>query len=130
MKKALRFTVIILTLFFSCSESENDELLNDTSIIYQEGNIVITLIDINDSRCPLNSNCIWQGNAEVAMRITNGEETMDFTLNTAGDINENYNFPSSTSIFDVTIKLLDLQPYPESDNQDTLEDYSVNIEVY
>lgn len=127
MKKTLGFAVIILTLFFSCSE--NDELSNNESIIYQEGDVLITLIDIDDARCPINVNCVWEGNAEVGMRITKDNETMDFMLNTAGYINESSNFPTNTSIFDLNVELLDLQPYPEDGMDYTLEDYTVSISV-
>ena len=127
MKKALGFVVIILTFFFSCSE--NDELLNNESIIYQEGNVQITLIDIEDGRCPINDDCVWQGNAEVRMRITNESETKDFILNTAGSINESLDFPTSTSIFGINVELLDLQPYPEDGMEYTLEDYTLSISV-
>ncbi len=131
MTKELGFILLILILFFSCSESEplNTKVVNNKPIIYQEGNIKITLLKINDDRCPTNLDCVWQGNAEVEMRITNDNETMDFILNTAGYVNESASFPTSTSIFDLSIALLDLQPYPEDGIVYDLEDYTVSINV-
>ena len=127
MKKALGFAMIISTFIFSCSE--DDKPLNNESIIYQEENILITLVDIDDERCPTNVDCVWQGNAEVEMKITNGDETTDFKLNTAGFINENANFPTGISIFDLNIELLNLQPYPEDTNQIPTDEYDVIISV-
>lgn len=126
MKKLIGFT-LILTIFFSCSK--NDELSNDEFIIYQRENITISLIEINDSRCPINVNCVWQGNAEVVMRITNNDEAENFTLNTAGYINDDLDFPTNTSIFDLNIELIDLHPLPEDGIVYALEDYTVNINV-
>ena len=119
--------MIISTLIFSCSE--DDESLNNESIIYKEGNVLITLLDVDDERCPTNVDCVWQGNAEVEMKITNGNETMDFKLNTAGFINEDANFPTSTSIFDLNIELLNLEPYPEDNKQIPIDEYDIIISV-
>ena len=125
--KALGLTLLIITFFFSCSN--DDDSSGNKSTIYQEGNITITLKKINDGRCPTNINCLWVGNAEVIMTITNENEIMDLTLNTAGYINEQLNFPTSTSIFDLDIELVALQPYPEDGVPLTLEDYTVSINV-
>ena len=123
----LGFVMIISTLIFSCSE--DDESLNNESIIYKEGNVLITLLDVDDERCPTNVDCVWQGNAEVEMKITNANETMDFKLNTAGFINEDANFPTSTSIFDLNIELLNLEPYPEDNKQIPIDEYDIIISV-
>lgn len=125
--KALGLTLLVITFFFSCST--NDDSSDNDSIIYQEGNITITLKKIDDGRCPTSVNCVWAGNAEVKMIIANEGEAMDFTLNTAGYINDGLNFPTSVSIFDLHIELVALQPYPEGDSPLPLEDYTVSINV-
>ncbi|MEP0262994.1 hypothetical protein [Dokdonia sp.] len=125
--KAIGITLLIITFFFSCSN--DDDSSGNESIIYQEGNITITLKKIDDGRCPSNINCVWGGNAEVKMTIANEDESMDFTLNTAGYINEGLNFPTSASIFDLHIELIALQPYPEETVPLPLEDYTVSIQV-
>ncbi len=127
LKKTLGLTLVILIFFSNCSNT--DDSANDELIVYQEGNVMITLIDVSDSRCPTNVDCVWQGNAEVDMRIVKENETMDFTLNTAGFINENLDFPNSILILDLNIELLDLQPYPENGVSYTLEDYIISLEV-
>jgi hypothetical protein len=126
-KKALGLTLLIITFFLSCSN--DDDSSDNESTIYQEGNITITLKKVEDGRCPTNINCVWSGNAEVKMTIANGDEAMDFTLNTAGYINEGLNFPTSASIFDLHIELIALQPYPEEGVPLSLEDYTVSIQV-
>jgi hypothetical protein len=62
MKKVLGCIIIIMALFTNCSN--NDEKLNNESIIYQKGKIKIIFLEINEGRCPTNVDCIWQGNAE------------------------------------------------------------------
>ncbi len=125
--KALGFTLLIAIFFLSCSTDDGSS--DNESVIYQEGNITITLKNIDDDRCPTNINCVWAGNAEVKMTITNEDETMDFGLNTAGFINNELNFPTSASIFDLHIELIALQPLPEEGVPLSLEDYTVSIQV-
>jgi len=110
--------------------NDEDELPNEELIVYEEGNIIITLINITDNRCPTNVNCFVQGNAIVDLRIFNGNETMDFTLNTAGEINSGYSFPTNATVFDLNIELEDLQPLPLDDNTEIpLEDYTIRLSV-
>ncbi len=127
LKKTLGLTLVILSFFTNCSS--NDDSSNNELIIYQEGNVKITLIDVSDSRCPTNMDCVWPGNGEVEMRIVKENETADFTLNTAGYINDNLDFPKNISILDVNIELLDLQPYPENGISYALEDYTISLDV-
>ena len=127
LNKTLRLVTFILALFTNCSN--NEDATDNDFIIYQEGNTKITLLDVMDSRCPINANCVWEGNAEVSMRIEKDNETMDFSLNTAGNINNDLNYPTSTTIFDLFIELLDVQPYPEIDVTYTLEDYVISLNV-
>lgn len=127
MKKVLGCIIIMIALFTKCSN--NDEKLNNESIIYQKGKIKIILLDINEGRCPTNVDCIWQRNTEVGMRITNGTEAIDFILNTAGYINDEFNFPNNVIIFDLDIKLIDLKPYPKVGVKFSLEDYKVSLSI-
>tara|TARA_B110000240_G_scaffold166110_1_gene187234 strand:+ start:200 stop:394 length:195 start_codon:yes stop_codon:yes gene_type:complete len=63
------------------------------------------------------------------MRITNGTEALDFTLNTAGYINDEFNLPSNMIIFDLDIKLIDLKPYQKVGVKFSLEDYKVSLSI-
>ncbi|MBR9921926.1 MAG: hypothetical protein GYB31_13880 [Bacteroidetes bacterium] len=115
-----------LSLFTSC---QNDEVLPDEIIIYQEGNNTITLTAINDSRCPINATCVWAGNGEVLLTFDNGSETADFKLNTAGYSSNDQNYPSSATVLGVTIELLNLLPYPEVGETYYLDDYTLELVV-
>ena len=41
---------------------------------------------LNDSRCPINALCIWEGDAAVALRFESGAQTSDVTLHTSAKI--------------------------------------------
>jgi hypothetical protein len=127
LKNVFGLIIIVLACFLDCSDT-NDQSNNDL-VVYKEGDIEITFLDIRDSRCPINAVCIWQGNAEVDLSIKNSVDTVDFTLNTAGFLNDSLNFPSSAIIFDLNIELLNVQPFPEDGKSFKLEDYTVSISV-
>jgi hypothetical protein len=64
---------------------------------------------LNDSRCPTNVQCVWEGNAEIRFLFKVDSIQSDFVLNTHGGSP----FNSDTIIGGYSIKLLDLSPYPE-----------------
>lgn len=92
-------------------------LLNDTIDIANfetrynyENNLILRMDSVlNDSRCPSNVVCVWEGNAAVRFLFTVDSIKTDFVLNTHGG----NQFNSDTVIGGYSIKLLDLSPYPE-----------------
>jgi hypothetical protein len=62
---------------------------------------------LNDSRCPSNVQCVWEGNAEVRFLFTENSIQTGFVLNTHGGSQ----FNSDTVISGYEIKLLKLSPY-------------------
>lgn len=68
---------------------------------------------VSDSRCPVDANCIWAGNADVALSVTYGKELEAINLNT------NPEMEVEKSIFGYTIKLINVNPYPGSRDAET-----------
>ncbi len=61
-----------------------------------------------DSRCPTGVQCVWAGNARVAVTLAKtGQPSASLSLNTNLE-------PRSGSYLDYTIELLGLAPYPSS----------------
>ncbi len=74
----------------------------DTTIVY-------CLDSVNDSRCPINALCIWQGYAAAKMSLTINQVTHKVQLNTP----VNYpSVPNDTTIAGFRFRLLDVTPYP------------------
>ena len=65
---------------------------------------------IEDSRCPYNSNCIWEGNAELAFSITYKKELQNITLNTSKKMGK------TKSVYGFTFEIISLDPYPGTMN--------------
>ena len=115
-------------IFFSSCTNLDDNTIDDI-VIYQDQNTTITLLGVQDNRCPTDVLCFWQGNAVVVMQVEKDNETLNFTLNTAGYINGTSNYPDTISILDLNIELIDLLPYPQTDTSYSLYEYNVDLEV-
>jgi len=76
-----------------------------------------------DSRCPADVVCVWQGNAgvEIGVRMGMGP-TFPLRLNTTVE-------PRDARWQDLRFTLLEVQPYPRTDTPRGLEDYSIKLRI-
>jgi len=78
---------------------------------------------VADSRCPIDVECIWAGNAEIGFSAGTELENRFFVLNT-------HPYRSrDTIMFFHHISLISVDPYPHSDSLYSASDYSVKIKV-
>lgn len=79
-----------------------------------------------DSRCPSDVTCVWAGNAAVRLDVTtNGRSEESLTLNTA----KGSSFASEAKNQGYKVKLVDLSPYPRSNQKIAAGDYVVTLLV-
>lgn len=76
-----------------------------------------------DSRCPTGLVCVWEGDALAAFTLTKNDEVRDFTLHA------NAKFQNDTIIKGISIKLLNIAPYPTADEPIDPADYRVEMRV-
>ena len=77
----------------------------------------------NDSRCAVDVQCVWAGNAAVSVSIAEGTgPSTDATLNTGID-------PKSIVIGGHTVRLVGLKPAPHSGKAIPPQDYIATFEV-
>lgn len=127
----LRIVVLLLftTAVLGCSSTK--EKTTDNLELYNDGTIKIYLLNITDSRCPSDAICVWQGNAEVFLRIEDSTTSIDYSLNTAG-INSprlSVRYPNEINLLQKNIVLQDVQPVPLSTATYLLSDYTVILDV-
>lgn len=90
-----------------------------------EGTIIKLVNVIEDSRCPKGVDCIWAGNAKIAVEITNykGEKiTKEITVG-SGTIEPLY------AVDGLMISLKGLAPYPSIGSKIIPSDYYLRVEV-
>lgn len=116
MKKIL-FPAAFIFLLSSCKKEVNiDAVIGENTI--EEGQCLINIknqqitVCFNkleqDSRCPLNAICFWQGIAVAEFTLTQGQTTASFNLTTF----KFSGYTNDTTINGVRIRLKDVSPYP------------------
>jgi hypothetical protein len=123
MKKTMRTillsgSIVLFITFVSCDKpiEENQyrlpfiELYHcaDTNV---NGRTIRLCFDslVSDSRCPLNANCVWMGEATVKLSLQAEGEKRSFNLST---FNHPPAFRSDTTVSGYRIKLRSVTPYP------------------
>lgn len=92
------------------------------SLVIPNG-ILITVLDVEDSRCPADVLCVWQGEAKVSINVKRAlQELGKFTLaSTVGQETQIFNQHSVT--------LVQVQPYPYSSKEILPSDYVITFIV-
>lgn len=122
-----RFSTILLLSFFTVVFSacrKSDDATNDLSGTYEinlQQTVVLpkdgkkatlTFVDFNDSRCPINANCVTAGSVIATFLFRDGliKETFKLCL---GDCTEKEKIVTSNGI-KYSLSLIDLTPYPQT----------------
>ena len=124
----MRITIFLFLILFvtGCQHPEGPEVigygeefdlkLGDQATI-GPNNMTIEFLDVlGDSRCPENVFCVWAGNGEVQLRFAHQNIRLNTYLN-----------PKDSTISNVNIQLLRLEPYPVAPVQIEKEDYQVRL---
>jgi hypothetical protein len=120
----------------SCNKSteltgDSSFSLNDTlqlpinkSAINNENQITVRIDSVlNDSRCPSDVVCVWEGNAAVRFILNNDGEETKFVLNTHGGDN----FRKDTIIVGYSIQFVNLKPFPVSTRKISNDEYVAEL---
>jgi len=133
--KIIIFGILSIIGFTQCDKEKNDltsklilgdsiDLSISETIYNYESEISIKFDSvINDSRCPTNVTCIWEGNAAMKYSFSKYNNSISFVLNTNGGPN----FKRDTVIFAYKIEFLNLYPYPEDPGEISQSDYFSKI---
>lgn len=101
---------LVLLLMLSCAASTPTTPLGETFTLTPGKSVTVDGLQITfvavgqDSRCPPDVQCIWEGDAEVRLRVG----TEDVTLHTHGGTR----YPNSATVNGRTITLRDLTRSP------------------
>lgn len=95
--------------------------INESTFLESES-LQITVNSINDSRCPSDVTCVWEGEAKVQLSLTHNEKSGNFTLSTVKNNN-------SVSFDNYLVNLQSVEPYPTSTKTIATDDYVVTVSV-
>lgn len=108
MRRLLLFVVLfgIMSLTALAKDPETVNIRLGQTGLADKGKLSIKFVSIlDDSRCPVGANCVWEGNAKVRLNVTKGKSRKTIDLNTSLA-------PELMTIYGYTIKIADLKPRP------------------
>lgn len=129
MKTFYSFLAIILLLVTSCdnetvSESFEFNLENEFKIDYDyhsnNNSLNFSITEINDSRCPSDVVCVWEGKADVRIQVISPVRGM-ILLNSYNHLID--------SVGDYSFELKAISPYPVSTKTIKLDEYKVLLKI-
>lgn len=129
MKRSILVLFAAMFVVFSCKEEtfredfvlgEEENFKVGTENKSAESSVLFTITDVQDSRCPIDVECIWQGEAEIEIKFDSPfQETI--VLSTYDNLVD--------TVGNYTVKLLDVSPYPISTKTIKPEDYTIKLKV-
>jgi hypothetical protein len=125
MKYLVFFLILIGTVGFSFALESEEITLDDPFMIkihqtLSVDNLSVTFSKIEDSRCPSDVTCVWEGRASVTLDIYDQKQHQTILLTTG---------ENTTSYVDsYKINLIDILPHPTS-SKDISEEYVATISV-
>lgn len=111
MKATFKITLVLL-LFICLSACDESTVEFGTVIELEEGmtvvmadKSVISLKEVNDSRCPVDATCVWEGRAEAVIKIEAPDVEDEVILN---DVEK-----ASVDLNDYRFEFVELTPFPD-----------------
>lgn len=122
----LLFTIISLFTFGIDAQSGRSTVavqVNTEKSVPRAGFRIKFVEMVDDSRCPVDTNCVWAGNAKVKIEVRGGRggpQTFELNSTTA---------PTSVKYSGFEIKLVDLTPHMRSNVRINRNGYVAKFEV-
>jgi hypothetical protein len=122
-------TIVTGILFFACNKEDvpddfvfgieksckiNGEYQSD------DQSLRFKLTEINDSRCPSDVVCVWEGMVEIKIAV---EKPV------SGTIELNTHFHTIDTLANYSFEVMEVTPYPISTQTIDLEDYIVKLKI-
>ena len=131
MKKCVLSVVVCVLFFVSCKKTEEEKLtfqvgeetIFETERIYTEPTVGLTIkiYKISDSRCPVDVNCFWQGEAKLSILVSDSTEADTVELSTFQ--------PQQATWKSYSFQVNHVAPYPVHNEIISLSDYLVTLIV-
>jgi len=137
--KRTTFSLILTAVLVACSSSTAPEVRSVAALaggsvelslgVGQEAQVggsvlrVLFVRVVEDSRCPIDAICVWEGNAGVELGLTLGTgPTVPHVVNTSLE-------PHSATFGDFTVTLLEVAPAPTSQSPIDPDRYAIKVRV-
>lgn len=124
LKAALLLTFLISgTAIANAQTAEVGRVQINSQKRFAKSRLTVRFIElVEDSRCPVDTNCVWAGNAEIKIRVTRNGRSRILELNTGIE-------PRQASFAGYSFRITDLTPVPRSNIRINRNGYVAMIAV-
>lgn len=99
-----------------------------TSVPVSGSDLHVELKDVNDSRCPINANCISAGSAKLTLIVSDASNQVDVDMDFKGDSKSNTKAFTLNGV-EYVLSVKEVFPYPEVSKTPKLEDYKIGVSI-
>lgn len=119
--------MIVALFLFSCTDDSRDVFSETKFKIGQnfkvDKNKSFEISRIDDSRCPIGTTCVWEGEAKIFFKLKDGNISKTDSTAVSGTTKKD-------TIFDnLVIEVMKVDPHPEKDKVIKQSDYTVSMKV-
>lgn len=107
----------IFVLQYNTIPHESFDLQITKEVFFKSENIHVRLLNIEDSRCPSDVQCVWEGRATVDINVSSGTPVTFEPRKDLGNYSISLNEPLDGSLIQLdqySLQLLKVEPYPTS----------------
>lgn len=98
------------------------ELSFGQTAVLDQGPLEVMFFDVgSDSRCPEDVTCVWAGDVEIQLMVTENNKELSWVLHSHPDFSNQY------STGEYTIKLSKVEPSPKSYQKISKEEYRISL---
>ncbi len=123
----------MVIFLFGCKKNDNSNINSDflNTVELKVGDCTASLDKsyicfdsvLNDSRCPIGAECFWEGNAVIKVDFIKDGIKHGIQLNTISS------FQTDTTLDNLNISLIELNPYPDLKMISQLKDYKAKFTI-
>lgn len=116
------FTMVVLNIVVPAQACQTLEIRFGQQKTTKTGGVTVKFLElIEDSRCPVDVNCVWAGVARIKVALTRGGKTSEAELNTMDK--------KSADFQGYTVTLTDLQPRQSRTSKYAPSAYTATVTV-
>ena len=138
MKKFLLIGLIVFTLACSDKKDAVPHTASESALVTTKqkaavrtsgSELKVQLVDVTDSRCPVNAMCVTAGSARLKFNISDNTKAADVSVNFQGGNlkKDSREFILGNTTYVLTVK--EVLPYPVATVKTPLEDFEVSVSI-
>ncbi|PWJ58817.1 hypothetical protein CLV98_103184 [Dyadobacter jejuensis] len=110
-------------------EVEKVSASHRTSVRTTGNTLQVELVAINDSRCPVNVNCVWAGSAALRFKVYDAQSETEVALDFSGADKTKNSVSFNLNGQGYLLRVSEVMPYPETSATPELSDYTVSVTI-